>query len=630
MQVPRHRGTPLKLVPENRGKFGIFRGPGVYTHKTALDDALRSTQRKIVQSIAGTACVIAVSGGILVVPEILADKSVTAAIAKLSQPVHGIEKVFTRSADFGMRPDAEPAKIAARAPVQLASMERAVAPLPAAVREMPSVGAAPSAPRVLPEPQERRFGVFEPVPEMPRVHVAPPAAVAGEPGIESRPEPKPAAKPAAAGTAPSAVAPSAVVPSSVVPAAAAKPASVAARPVEATVAALPAASSPAAAPADEPRVVSLPMPRPRPGAKPVHAVVAAEKPVEPLAAVARIDAPVPEAPAATPEPMPVAVAAAPPVAAEPAADPAKETVSAAFARPVTILTPEMVFGPVSDSPSPTVLAYASPDAVPLREAPLSPPSEALSAMAAHPPVGEEEIPTEVYKGPDALKPALVEPPMPASRPAELAKPVEPLKPKTPAEILGLNAKQRARAERCLAEAVYFEARNEPVRGQIAVAQVVMNRVFSPYYPGEVCAVVYQNAHRHLSCQFTFACDGIPERVSERGPWQRAQRIAKQTLDGKIWRPEVAKATHYHADYVKPKWIRDMRTLVKHGRHIFYRPHAWGDGRNELGWVRQHEMPLPRPRPPALVASTGMMVAAVQSEPASQPVAAPAAAQRPVQ
>ena len=79
---------------------------------------------------------------------------------------------------------------------------------------------------------------------------------------------------------------------------------------------------------------------------------------------------------------------------------------------------------------------------------------------------------------------------------------------SPADRLGLVGKPRARAEKCLANAVYFEARGEPVRGQMAVAQVVMNRVFSGFYPNDVCGVVYQNANRHLACQFTFACDGI--------------------------------------------------------------------------------------------------------------------------
>ena len=115
----------------------------------------------------------------------------------------------------------------------------------------------------------------------------------------------------------------------------------------------------------------------------------------------------------------------------------------------------------------------------------------------------------------------------------------------------LTGPKRAKAEKCLANAVYFEARSEPVRGQIAVAQVVMNRAFSGFYPNDVCGVVYQNAHRHLSCQFTFACDGIADVVNDPESWERAKRIAHETLDGKLWLPEIAKATHYHASYVQP-------------------------------------------------------------------------------
>ena len=108
----------------------------------------------------------------------------------------------------------------------------------------------------------------------------------------------------------------------------------------------------------------------------------------------------------------------------------------------------------------------------------------------------------------------------------------------------------------------FRGAQRPARGQQAVAQVVLNRVFSPYYPKDVCSVVYQNAHRHLSCQFTFACDGKPERVNEHGAWARANRIATQTLNAKVWLPEVDKATHYHAAYVRPNWIRDMKIMVR--------------------------------------------------------------------
>jgi hypothetical protein len=157
------------------------------------------------------------------------------------------------------------------------------------------------------------------------------------------------------------------------------------------------------------------------------------------------------------------------------------------------------------------------------------------------------------------------------------------KPKSPAERLGLDGKARVKAEQCLANAIYFEARGEPVRGQIAVAQVVMNRVFSGYYPGDVCGVVYQNAHRHLACQFTFACDGIPDRITEPDAWARAKRISAATLDGTVWLPEIGKATHYHAYWVHPWWVRTMRKLARIGVHTFYRPKRWGDGADRPSW-----------------------------------------------
>jgi hypothetical protein len=221
---------------------------------------------------------------------------------------------------------------------------------------------------------------------------------------------------------------------------------------------------------------------------------------------------------------------------------------------------------------------------------------------------EEEIPTAVY--PSKRAPIVV-----PSAPAEASKPMEPARsvestpalpfprvvnvplprprpPLTPAQELDLTGKARAKAEHCLAQAIYFEARAEPVKGQIGVAQVVLNRAFSPYYPGDVCGVVFQNAHRHLSCQFTFACDGKPEYVNERGAWARAQKIAKQALDAQVWIPEIAKSTHYHATYVRPNWIREMRKMVKIGVHIFYRPHRWGDGSDEVGWVKLPQQPEP--------------------------------------
>ena len=157
------------------------------------------------------------------------------------------------------------------------------------------------------------------------------------------------------------------------------------------------------------------------------------------------------------------------------------------------------------------------------------------------------------------------------------------RPMTPAELLGLDESTRVKSEKCLAEAIYFEARGEAVRGQMAVAQVVLNRAFSGRYPNTVCGVVYQNAHRHLHCQFTFACDGIPDIVREPDMWERAKTIAAEMLDGKLWLPEVGKATHYHAYWVRPGWVREMTKMHRLGVHTFYRPRAWGDGLEAPEW-----------------------------------------------
>ena len=156
--------------------------------------------------------------------------------------------------------------------------------------------------------------------------------------------------------------------------------------------------------------------------------------------------------------------------------------------------------------------------------------------------------------------------------------------RTPAERLGLlDEKSRAKSEKCLTEVIYFEARGEAVRGQIAVAQVVLNRAFSGKYPDTVCGVVYQNKHRHLACQFTFACDNNPDVVKEPDMWDRARKIAKAMLDGQLWLPEVAKSTHYHAYWVRPSWVSEMRKMYKTGVHTFYRPRNWGDGSEAPSW-----------------------------------------------
>jgi len=123
---------------------------------------------------------------------------------------------------------------------------------------------------------------------------------------------------------------------------------------------------------------------------------------------------------------------------------------------------------------------------------------------------------------------------------------------------------------CLAQAVYFEARGESYRGQVAVAQVVMNRLAHPLYPKTICGVVFQDSTHHDACQFSFACDGRPETITEPEPWKQAQEIAQKVASGELYLPEVGDATHYHATYVYPDWAPQLKRVTKIGMHIFYK------------------------------------------------------------
>ncbi len=130
---------------------------------------------------------------------------------------------------------------------------------------------------------------------------------------------------------------------------------------------------------------------------------------------------------------------------------------------------------------------------------------------------------------------------------------------------------KAPAQRkCLAEAIYFEARSESEEGQAAVAQVVLNRALSGLYPASVCGVVYQNRHRFKACQFSFACEGKSLRITDGSSWETAVRIASEVLDGRTYLSNVGGATHYHATYVRPGWSRRLERASKIGTHIFYK------------------------------------------------------------
>ena len=132
-----------------------------------------------------------------------------------------------------------------------------------------------------------------------------------------------------------------------------------------------------------------------------------------------------------------------------------------------------------------------------------------------------------------------------------------------------------REQHCLTAGIYFEARGEPVRGQAAVAQVILNRVKNPTYPNSICGVVYQNKDWRNRCQFSFACDTIRDKVNDPKRWEMASYVARETTQGHIWLKEVGSSTHYHATYVSPKWARSMKKVGKIGLHVFYRTFGGG-------------------------------------------------------
>lgn len=124
-------------------------------------------------------------------------------------------------------------------------------------------------------------------------------------------------------------------------------------------------------------------------------------------------------------------------------------------------------------------------------------------------------------------------------------------------------------QRCLAEAVYYEARSETKSGQKAVAEVVINRVKSKHYPNTICGVVYQGAERTTGCQFTFTCDGSTMREPRGKHWKRSQEVATLTLTGGV-KPFTGGATHYHTVAINPVWAPNLRFTKQIGYHKFYR------------------------------------------------------------
>ncbi|WP_324753033.1 cell wall hydrolase [Roseovarius sp. Pro17] len=123
--------------------------------------------------------------------------------------------------------------------------------------------------------------------------------------------------------------------------------------------------------------------------------------------------------------------------------------------------------------------------------------------------------------------------------------------------------------RCLSEALYFEARGETVKGQFAVAEVILNRVDSPRYPDTICGVINQGTGQKYACQFTYTCDGRPEVIAEPRAFERVGKIARIMAKG-AKRPLTKGATHYHTKSVSPGWAQSFPRTASIGYHYFYK------------------------------------------------------------
>jgi spore germination cell wall hydrolase CwlJ-like protein len=184
---------------------------------------------------------------------------------------------------------------------------------------------------------------------------------------------------------------------------------------------------------------------------------------------------------------------------------------------------------------------------------------------------------------------------------------------------------KTQALNCLASAVYYEAGNQDVDGERAVAQVVLNRVRHPAFPNSVCGVVYEGSTRPTGCQFTFTCDGSLSRQPDAEGWRRAWDVAEQALSGYVYAP-VGWATHYHADYVLPTWASSMAKNAIVGAHLFYRwAGDWGQAAAFTDKYAGHEPNAAALRTAALAAphvtpvygQQGQLAAAIKDIPGAE-------------
>lgn len=147
---------------------------------------------------------------------------------------------------------------------------------------------------------------------------------------------------------------------------------------------------------------------------------------------------------------------------------------------------------------------------------------------------------------------------------------------TTANAKGLFTAENNPEEWCLAQNIYYEARGSNFADQIAVADVVINRVNDTRYPNTICEVVRQGRKhpngqmKRNQCQFSWYCDGKSDWPKDDDAWVNAQQIAHNMYVYGDFRGVTEGATHYHANYVDPVWARDLQLVGRIGVHIFYR------------------------------------------------------------
>lgn len=163
-------------------------------------------------------------------------------------------------------------------------------------------------------------------------------------------------------------------------------------------------------------------------------------------------------------------------------------------------------------------------------------------------------------------------------------------------VIAAGSMEHARALKCLTDAIYYEAANEPDDGQRAIAQVILNRLRHPAFPNSVCGVIYQGSERATGCQFSYSCDGSMARIPARASWLRAQHAADDALAGYVFTP-VGMATHYHATYVYPAWASSLDAIGTIGAHRFYkwRGRAGQPSAFVGSYARREPYPGPSPR-----------------------------------